>query len=77
MNIEKLRIDKYPVIDAENLVLKTEYEIDKDEEITISINNSIVLDIESVSSIEGNIIELIPCIELLQNDNIIIVYSEI
>lgn len=76
-NVENLVIDSYPKINIEMLILETEFYIDTEQEISISINNSIILDKEDILNINNNCIELAKEIELDKDDAIVIIYNRL
>jgi len=75
MNIENLSIDKKPSI--KNNAITVEFNIDESEEISISINNKSILNINSIKKIKNNTVELISDIIIKENDDITVVYSKI
>ena len=77
MNIEFLVIDNYPKIDTEKMTITTEYPINSNEEISISINNSNILNKDAIYDIVNNTIELIPDIEINKDDIIIVIYNKV
>ncbi len=77
MDIEHLVIDNYPKIDINKMTIITEYSINSNEEISISINNSIILSKIDIYDIVNNVIELIPDIELKESDAITVIYNRI
>jgi len=74
-DIENLVIDNYPEIKKFKII--TEFSINSDEEISISINNSSILSKDDIITIEGNIIELSKDIEINKNDIVVVVYHKI
>ena len=76
-NIENLVIDSDPIIKIKDLILITEFNIDKEQEISISINNSIILGPEDIIKIDNNYIELAKKIDIKNKDNIVIIYNKI
>jgi len=74
-NIEMLVIDNYPRINGS--IISTEFDIDADEEISISINNSNIFCKEDVISIKENHIELQEDIKMANNDTIVVIYNKI
>lgn len=76
-NVENLVIDSYPKINIEMLILETEFYIDTEQEISISINNSIILDKEDILNINNNCIELTKEIELDKDDVVVIIYNRL
>lgn len=77
MSIENLVIDNYPRIDINRLIITTEYSINSSEEISISINNTTILDSSDIYDIINNEIELIPEITLTDDDIIVVIYHKI
>jgi hypothetical protein len=74
-NIEMLVIDNYPKINGS--IISTEFDIDADEEISISINDSNIFCKEDVISIAKNHIELPKDIKMSKNDTIVVIYNKI
>jgi len=74
-NIEMLVIDNYPKINGS--IISTEFDIDADEEISISINDSNIFCKEDVISIVKNHIELPKDIKMSKNDTIVVIYNKI
>jgi len=72
-----LVIDNYPVLDVESMTVCTEFSIDSDKEISISINNSIILNKNHIFNVEDNIIELINDIEIYKEDILAVIYNKI
>ena len=76
-NVENLVIDSDPKIDETNSKIETEFYIDAVQEISISINNSIILDKEDIIDIKDNCIELSKDIEIHNTDGIVVIYNKI
>ena len=76
-NVENLVIDSDPKIDETNSKIETEFYIDAVQEISISINNSIILDKEDIINIKDNCIELSEDIEIHNTDGIVVIYNKI
>lgn len=74
-DIENLVIDNYPEIKKFKII--TEFSINPDEEISISINNSSILNKEDIITIEDNIIEFSKDIEINKNDIVVVIYHKI
>jgi len=75
-DIENLCIDNYPQLDvADNLIL-TEYPINQEEEISISINNSLILDKNDILDINDNSIRLDVNIKLDKTAAIVVIYNK-
>jgi len=74
-NIEMLVIDNYPRINGS--IISTEFDIDTDEEISISINDSNIFCKEDMISIKENHIELPEDIKISNNDTIVVIYNKI
>jgi len=74
-NIENLVIDNYPQIKKNKII--TEYPINSNEEISISINNSIIFSKENIKSINENIIEFSTEYEINIDDIIVVIYNKI
>lgn len=74
-NIFTLSIDNYPRVDYP--FLYTEYSINKEEEISISINNFIIFGKDDIVSINDNIIEFPDNIKFTKKDNIVVIYNKI
>jgi hypothetical protein len=74
-NIENLVIDNYPKLDES--IIKTEHFIDSEQEISISINNSNILDKSDIIKIFNNCIELSEDIEINNNDSIVVIYNKL
>jgi len=73
MSIEKLLIEKFPIIENNRII--TKYCIDVDEEISIIINNKEILDKTNIKTIENNVMFLQR--KLKKTDDIVIVYYKI
>ena len=73
-NIENLVIDNYPVINKN--IISTEYEIDNNQEVNISINNSTILVTEDIIKIEDNNIEIDSEIVISDDDTVIVIYNK-
>jgi len=76
-DVENLVIDSDPKIDEVNSKIETEFYIDTVQEISISINNSIILDKEDIIDIKDNCIELSKDIEIHYTDGIVVIYNKI
>ncbi len=76
-NVENLVIDSDPKINVSKLTLETEFCIDAEQEISISINNSIILSTEDIASIDNSYIKLSDDIELNNNDAVVVIYNKI
>jgi len=76
-NVENLVIDSDPKIDEINSKIETEFYIDTTQEISISINNSIILDKGDIIDINDNSIELFENIEIHCTDSIVVIYNKI
>lgn len=74
--VENLVIDSYPVLNIKDLSIQTEFSIDKEREISISINNSTILNKEDILSINSNCIKLSKELELNDKDVIVVVYNK-
>ena len=76
-DVENLTIDNLPKINISKFTIETEYEIDTDSEVSISINNINILDKMDIIGITGKIIEISNNIDLNKNDNVIVIYNRI
>ena len=76
-NVENLVIDSDPKINIAKSIIETEFFIDNTQEISISINNSIILDQEDILNIKDNYIELSKDIEINKKDCIVVIYNKI
>jgi hypothetical protein len=74
-NIENLVIDNYPTY--KNNIISTEFEIDVTQEISISINNSTILENEDIIKISNNNIELNPKVIITNEDTVIVIYNKL
>lgn len=75
--MEDLVLDRYPRIDFKNNKIKTEFTIDANEEISISINNSIILTSEDIYEVLNNEITLIDDVVLEEKDIVVVIYNKI
>lgn len=75
--IENLIIENYPTIDILKMTITTEFLINSEHEISISINNANILSSDDIMSIEDNIIKLIPDINLNKEDAVVIIYNKV
>ena len=73
-NIENLVIDNYPVVNKN--IISTEYEIDNNQEVNISINNSTILVNEDIIKIQDNLIEIDSEIIISEDDTVIVIYNK-
>ena len=76
-NIENLVIDSDPKIDEKNLRIETEFYVDTLQEISISVNNSIILDKKDITDIKDNCIELSRGTEIHNTDSIVVIYNKV
>lgn len=74
-DIENLIIENYPKIDILKMTITTEFLINPEQEISISINNAIILSRADISEVNNNIIELVQEIELKENDAVVVIYT--
>jgi urease accessory protein UreE len=74
-DIDNLVIDNNPILKKSKIV--TEFSINSGEEISISINNSIILDKSDIIDITDNIIELSKNIEITKEDLVVVIYNKI
>jgi hypothetical protein len=72
-DINNLVIENYPILNG--LFISTEFDINPELEISISINNSNILDKSDIVNIQKNIIELSKDIKINKNDSIVIIYN--
>jgi hypothetical protein len=75
-DIENLVIDNYPKIDLLKMTVMTEFSIDSDSEISISINNSDILCNEDIIKIDDNIIYF-NNITFKKDDVLTVIYNKI
>jgi len=74
-DIEKLVIDNHPKI--KKMTLETEFNIDTNSEISISINNFTILGYEDIYNIKENIIFIDSGTTLDEKDTITVIYNRI
>jgi len=77
MSLNDLTIDNYPKINEKSNTISTEYIINSNKEISISINNTQILDAEDIYEVLNNTITLISDINIKKKDNITVVYYKI
>ena len=77
MDIEFLEIDNYPKIDIKKLSISTEFNINIEEEITISINNEIILSKIDIFDIVNNEMILVSDTSIKEDDIITVIYNRI
>ena len=74
MNIDDLVIDNYPKINLAERTIATEYNINSDEDISISVNNAIILDNDDISKVEDNRIYISSSVAIAESDIIAVIY---
>ena len=77
MEVDLLVIDNYPKINLTKNTISTEYSINECEEVSISINNKIILNKSDIKDIVNNIIILTEGIDILNNDTVSVIYNRI
>ena len=75
-NIEFLTIDNYPNLNVKDMTITTEFYINPEENISISINNADILDKLDIQDIQDNIIYLSKDIDLNKGDEIVVIYNK-
>jgi len=74
MNISDLVIDNYPKLNIDKKTLSTEYNINSNEDISISLNNAIILSNNNISEVKENVIFLQNEVEISSKDVISVIY---
>lgn len=74
MALEDMCIDNYPKINSDLKMLTTEFSINPKREISISINNNILLSQEDIDEVSNNNIRLNKDTNFNDTDNISVIY---
>jgi len=74
MNISDLVIDNYPKLNIDKKTLSTEYNINSNKDISISLNNAIILSNNNISEVKENVIFLQNEVEISSKDVISVIY---
>ena len=76
-NIENLVIDNYPKIDLLKMTVTTEFSINPESEISMSINNSKILSNEDIAEVIDNTIIFIPGTTFNEDDALTVIYNKL
>ena len=75
-DVENLIIDNYPIIDILKMTITTEFSINSNQDVSISVNNTHILSAENIKEIDDNVIFLNDDIELKKDDIIVVIYNK-
>lgn len=75
--IENLVIDSDAIKNIKINTIKTKFYIDTEQEISISVNNTVILSSENIIKIEDNSIKLTSDYILDDNDIVVVIYNKL